>query len=92
MKIAEQKNVSRMIKSQSVCKVINYIDLCCGRIFSFYHYKQDESYLFSSVRKKINQSKDGNIYVENANNIRDFLKAEDVVKIIYKLFRKKWTG
>jgi UDP-glucose 4-epimerase len=68
------------------------IDLCCGRIFSFYHYKQDESYLFSSARKKIRESKDGNIYVENANNIRDFLKAEDVVKIIYKLFRKKYQG
>ncbi len=30
MKIAEQKNVSRMSKSQLGCKVINYIDLCCG--------------------------------------------------------------
>jgi nucleoside-diphosphate-sugar epimerase len=30
--------------------------------------------------------------VENSNNVRDFLKAEDVIKIIYKLFEKKFKG
>ena len=72
----------------------NNIDLCCGRIFSFYHYKQNESYLFPSVRNKIKKLKDNDnsIFVENSNNVRDFLKAEDVIKIIYKLFEKKFKG
>jgi UDP-glucose 4-epimerase len=68
------------------------IDLCCGRIFSFYHYKQDKSYLFPSIKQKIKKMRGNNVFIENANNIRDFLKAEDVVKIIYKLFKKKFHG
>jgi nucleoside-diphosphate-sugar epimerase len=72
----------------------NNIELCCGRIFSFYHYKQNESYLFPSIRNKIKKLKDNDnsIFVENSNNVRDFLKAEDVIKIIYKLFEKKFKG
>jgi UDP-glucose 4-epimerase len=81
--------------AEKICQDValkNNIDLCCGRIFSFYHYKQNESYLFPSARKKIKKLKGNSIFVDNSNNIRDFLKAEDVIKIIYKLFEKKFKG
>ena len=73
---------------------LNYnIDFCIGRIFSFYSNKQSEEFLYSSIRKKLRENSSKNkIFVFNANNVLDIQRAEDVIKIIIKLFERKAQG
>lgn len=69
------------------------IPLCCGRIFSYYHETQNKPFLYPTIIERLSQedlSKPFNLY--GANSIRDFLNAEDVVEIMYKLMKKKATG
>jgi UDP-glucose 4-epimerase/GDP-4-dehydro-6-deoxy-D-mannose reductase len=66
------------------------LKFCCGRIFSFYSHKQSKDFLFRSIKNKLKSS--NKISIANAHNVIDIQKAEDVVKIIIKLFNKKGQG
>ncbi len=44
------------------------------------------------MKYKLEKIKSDKVHIEGANNIRDFLNAEKVVKIILKIFDKKLTG
>ncbi|MDA7733970.1 SDR family oxidoreductase [Candidatus Pelagibacter sp.] len=71
----------------------NNINFCIGRIFSFYSNAQSEEFLYSAIRKKIRENLNKkNIFIFNANNVLDIQRAENVVKIIIKLFEKKAGG
>ena len=59
-----------------------------ARIFSIYH-KDQKPFLYPSIKEKIKSNKKNEIFVENANSFRDFLEAEKVVNIIYKVYKKK---
>lgn len=63
-----------------------------GRIFSIYHKNQKKPFLYPSIKEKIKFNKNNEIFVVNANSLRDFLDAERVVNIIYKVYKKKITG
>ena len=63
-----------------------------GRIFSVYHLKQKKPFLYPSILKKIRISKKKKIILKNGLSVRDFLNAEDVVEIIYKIYSKKLCG
>ncbi len=63
-----------------------------GRIFSIYHKSQKKPFLYPSIKEKIKFSKKNEIFVENAYTVRDFLDAERVINIIYKVYKKKITG
>lgn len=69
----------------------NKINFCIGRIFSFYSDSQSKDFLYPSIKKKIKEN-DQNIFLFNAYNVLDIQKAENVVKIIYKLFKKRAEG
>jgi UDP-glucose 4-epimerase/GDP-4-dehydro-6-deoxy-D-mannose reductase len=66
---------------------------CCGRIFSFYDELQSKDFLFPSIKNKISKLKNKNtVKIINAYNVIDIQKAENVAKIIVKLFEKKAKG
>jgi nucleoside-diphosphate-sugar epimerase len=69
------------------------IDICIGRIFSFYHSSQTGSFFYPSIRSRL-ESEDLNHPFElyGADSIRDFLDAEQVVDIIIGLFNKQAIG
>ena len=71
----------------------NNIPYCAGRIFSFYSNSQSKDYLFPSIKKKLKESSNKkSIYVINAYSVIDIQKAEDIVNIILKIFKKKAEG
>ena len=63
-----------------------------GRIFSMYHQKQKKPFLYPSIKQKIRLNRKRKIYIKNGLSVRDFLNAQDVVEIIFKIFKKKLTG
>jgi nucleoside-diphosphate-sugar epimerase len=63
-----------------------------ARIFSVFHIRQKKPFLYPSIKDKLKSTKSKKIYVKNANNIRDFLNAEKIVKIIFKVYKKKLIG
>lgn len=71
------------LAGESICRPLaeNYgITLCIGRIFSFFHDSQPDSYLIPSLYRKIHEATDGSdMEIQNPNAIRDFLDAEMVV-------------
>jgi nucleoside-diphosphate-sugar epimerase len=69
------------------------IDVCIGRIFSFYHSSQSGSFFYPSIHSRLeleDLSRPFELY--GADSIRDFLDAEQVVDIIIRLFNKQTTG
>lgn len=69
------------------------IPLCIGRIFSFYHDSQPESFLVPSLRKKINMAAPGDLVkLQNPDAIRDFLDADMVVDAILWLSAERAEG
>lgn len=72
---------------------LHNLPYCCGRIFSFYDKSQSKDFLFSSSKDKIKKlSNKKSIHIINAHSVIDIQKAEDVVKIILHLFKKKIQG
>ncbi len=69
-----------------------YYQYCIARIFSIYHATQKRPFLYPSMKYKLKKIKSKKVKISGANNIRDFLNAEKVVKIIFKIFEKKITG
>jgi nucleoside-diphosphate-sugar epimerase len=74
------------LAGESICQPMaeTYgIDLCIGRIFSFYHESQPDSYLIPSLYKRILAASGGSdLELQNPDAIRDFLNAEMVVDAI----------
>ena len=69
-----------------------YLKYCIARIFSIYHKNQKNHFLYPSIKKKLKKNKSKIISINGANNVRDFTNAEKVVKIIFKIFKKKLYG
>ena len=68
------------------------INCCVGRIFSFFSKKQSNEYLVSSLKDKILGSKSKLIILHNLNQYRDFIKIKQIVKIIFFLYEKNYSG
>ena len=68
------------------------IPYCIGRIFSFTHISQKDSYLIPSIVKKIRKSKKNNIVFNNMNHYRDFVSVADICEAIKLLWIKKSKG
>ncbi len=77
-------------------KIINnktkYYRYFIARIFSIYHINQKKPFLYPSMKNKLKKIKSNKVYINGANNIRDFLNADKVIKIILKIFEKKLIG
>ena len=69
------------------------LNLCIGRIFSFYHESQKPPYLFPTIKSRL-QTEDLNIPFKlmGAESVRDFLNAEKVCDLIIQLCEKKGIG
>jgi nucleoside-diphosphate-sugar epimerase len=84
------------LAGESICRPMAEaygIPICIGRIFSFFHSSQPDSYLIPSLCKRINAaSPDEFLEVQNPNATRDFLDAEVVVDAIMWLCAGKATG
>ena len=63
-----------------------------ARIFSIFHSKQKKPFLYPSIKNKLKDNNLKKIYINDANNIRDFSNAEKIVKTIIKIYKKKITG
>ena len=62
------------------------IQLCIGRIFSYFHERQASSFLIPNLVKRINDAGNGGtIEVRDSNSIRDFLYANVVVDALLYL-------
>jgi len=69
------------------------INLCIGRIFSFYHESQKPPFLYPNLMRRFEEEdllKPFKLY--GANSTRDFLNAEEVCNIILKLVNIKHEG
>ncbi len=69
-----------------------YLSFFIGRIFSVYHIRQKKPFLFPSVKEKIALNRKKKLYIKNINCVRDFINAEEVVEILFKIYIKKITG
>lgn len=75
-------------------KIKNFpINVCIGRIFSFYHKTQKPPFLYPSIIERL-QKEDlkKEFFVYGADSVRDFLNAEEVVDIIISLAQKQSIG
>jgi nucleoside-diphosphate-sugar epimerase len=70
-----------------------YPNLCIGRIFSFYHSTQKKPFLYPTILERL-QTEDLTkpFKLFGAESVRDFLNAEEVVKIVMRLLEEKKTG
>ncbi len=68
------------------------INFCVGRIFSFTHIKQDNSYVVPNLFQKIKNSKKNQIFLNNLNHHRDFISIEDISKAIEMILKKNFVG
>ena len=67
--------------------------LCIGRIFSFYHDTQTESFLYPAIKKRLQQYNPKDTFeLYGAKNVRDFLNAEGVIERIIKLMENCAEG
>lgn len=73
-------------------KKYKYHKYFIARIFSVYHEKQKKPFLYPVMKSKFKKMKSRKVYIKGANNIRDFLNAEKLVKIILRIFEKRLTG
>ena len=66
------------------------INFCVGRIFSIFDNK-GEGFFTPSLIKKFKSNRK-NLVLENINHYRDFLSTEQISKIIFFLWKKKYVG
>ena len=81
--IAEKKIISNKNKN---------FDYFIGRIFSIFHKTQKKPFLYPSIKDKIKRLKLKKVYIKNGNCIRDFSNAENIIKIILQVYKKKLKG
>jgi nucleoside-diphosphate-sugar epimerase len=69
------------------------LDVCAGRIFSFYHKTQPPSFLYSSLVKRLKKEDLAKpFFLPGADSLRDFLTAEEVCDIIIALAKRRAAG
>lgn len=69
------------------------INICIGRIFSFYHDYQETPFLYpTTIERLSNHNKNKSFEVYGGNNTRDFSNAEEIIDIIIKLSELKYNG
>ena len=68
------------------------ITYCIGRIFSFTHFRQKESFFIPSIYKKNKITSNSSITFNNTNHFRDFVSIGDINRAIFFLFKKKAKG
>jgi UDP-glucose 4-epimerase/GDP-4-dehydro-6-deoxy-D-mannose reductase len=69
------------------------IKMCIARIFSYFHERQDESFLVPGIVKKVESSPQfGSIELYNTQATRDFLHASMVVDAILHAFGSRYAG
>ena len=68
------------------------INYCIGRIFSFTHFRQKESFFVPSIYKKNKFTSNSFITFKNTNHFRDFISVSDINRAIFFLLKKKVTG
>lgn len=69
------------------------INVCTGRIFSYYHELQKPPYLYPTIKNRLqNEDLTQPFSLMGANNVRDISNAEDVIKKILKLHDLKFSG
>jgi UDP-glucose 4-epimerase len=68
------------------------INYCIGRIFSFTHFRQKESFFVPSIYKKNTLISNSFITFKNTNHFRDFISVSDINRAIFFLLKKKVTG
>ena len=69
------------------------IKYCIGRIFSTSNKNQKVNYLVPDLKTKIkNKNNNKKIILENLNHYRDFISMKDISKIIFFLYKKKFSG
>ena len=66
------------------------INFCVGRIFSIFDNKA-EGFFTPNLIKKFKSNRK-NLVLENLNHYRDFLSTEQISKIIFFLWKKKYVG
>ena len=86
------KYVSELLL-QDFSKSNSFLNLCIGRIFSFYHDTQKPPFLYPNLKKRF-ETEDLNapFVLYGANSTRDFLPAEEVCSIIIKIVDKRAKG
>ena len=65
---------------------------CIGRIFSFYSKNQSNDFLVPALETKIVKSKKKEIILNYLNQYRDFIKIKKILKIIFYLYDKDFSG
>jgi len=71
----------------------NYENHCIGRIFSFYHDTQKKPFLYPTIKERLKKEDLSKVFsLYGADSVRDFLNAEEVSEIIFKLMQKKVKG
>ncbi len=81
--LAEKYIIKQLKKSDS--------KYCIGRIFSTTNKNQKNNYLIPDLKKKIKKSK-GKIILHNLSHYRDFISMQDISRIIFCLYNKKFKG
>jgi len=67
------------------------IRYCIGRIFSTSNKNQKKHYLIPDLNKKIQKVKN-KIKLNNLNHYRDFISMDEISKIIFLLYKKRFKG
>ena len=70
---------------------LNGINFCIGRIFSTTNKDQKKNYLVPDLKHKIKKTKK-RLLLKNLNHYRDFISMDDISKIIFILYKKKYNG
>jgi nucleoside-diphosphate-sugar epimerase len=87
-----QTKLKAEIKLQHSAKELNF-QYCIGRIFSYTSPLQSKEFVIPGLCEKIKLAPyGGTVEIRGGNNIRDFLTAEKVAKIIRRLTLQKETG
>ena len=81
--LAENYIVNQLHKSN--------IKYCIGRIFSTSNKDQKKNYLVPDLKKRIKKTKKKIIF-KNLNHYRDFISMQEISKIIWTLYKKRYQG
>ncbi len=68
-------------------------EICIGRIFSFFHYKQIKPFLYPTIIERLkNENLSNPFLLIGADDVRDIINAEIISDLIIELMNKKATG
>ena len=81
-----------MAENYIIKKFAKKKNYCIGRIFSFYSKNQSNDFLVPALKKKIIESKKKEIVLDYLNQYRDFIKLNKIIKIIFYLYNKNFSG